>query len=33
MSTRLTFINEELIPENDWEKAEILVADRRVNVQ
>ena len=25
--TKLTFINEELIPENDWEKAEILVAD------
>src|SRR3954453_14288380 len=27
MLTKLTFINEELIPQNDWEKAEVLVAD------
>lgn len=27
MLTKLTFINEELIPQDDWEKAEILVAD------
>jgi predicted nucleic acid-binding protein len=27
MLTKLTFINEELIPENDWRKAETLVAD------
>jgi len=27
MLTKLTFINEELIPQNDWEKAEILVED------
>lgn len=27
MSRRLTFINEELIPQSDWEKAEALVAD------
>ena len=27
MLTKLTFINEELIPQNDWEKAETLVAD------
>ena len=27
MLTKLTFINEELIPENDWKKAEALVAD------
>jgi predicted nucleic acid-binding protein len=27
MLTKLTFINEELIPQNDWEKAEALVAD------
>lgn len=27
MLTRLTFINEELIPQNDWRKAETLVAD------
>jgi predicted nucleic acid-binding protein len=27
MLTRLTFINESLIPKNDWQKAEILVAD------
>ena len=27
MLTKLTFINEELIPQSDWEKAEVLVAD------
>jgi predicted nucleic acid-binding protein len=27
MLTKLTFINEELIPQNDWQKAETLVAD------
>jgi predicted nucleic acid-binding protein len=27
MLTKLTFINEELIPQNDWKKAEVLVAD------
>lgn len=27
MLTKLTFINEELIPQNEWEKAERLVAD------
>ena len=27
MLTKLTFINEELIPQNDWEKAEVLVKD------
>jgi predicted nucleic acid-binding protein len=27
MMTKLTFINEELIPQNDWEKAEALVVD------
>ncbi len=27
MLTKLTFINEELIPQSDWEKAETLVAD------
>lgn len=27
MLTKLTFINEELIPQKDWEKAETLVAD------
>ena len=27
MLTKLTFINEELIPQTDWEKAEALVAD------
>ena len=27
MLTKLTFINEELIPQADWEKAELLVAD------
>lgn len=27
MLIKLTFINEELIPQNDWEKAEGLVAD------
>lgn len=27
MLTKLTFINEELIPQRDWEKAETLVAD------
>lgn len=27
MLTKFTFINEELIPQNDWEKAEALVAD------
>ncbi|HEY0067254.1 MAG TPA: PIN domain-containing protein [Flavisolibacter sp.] len=27
MLTKLTFINEELIPQNDWRKAEALVAD------
>ena len=27
MLTKFTFINEELIPQNDWEKAETLVAD------
>jgi predicted nucleic acid-binding protein len=27
MLLKLTFINEELIPQNDWEKAETLVAD------
>ena len=27
MLTKLTFINDELIPQSDWEKAEILVAD------
>lgn len=27
MLTKLTFINEELIPKNDWQKAETLVAD------
>ena len=27
MLTKLTFINEELIPQKDWEKAEALVAD------
>jgi predicted nucleic acid-binding protein len=27
MLTKLTFINEELIPQNDWEKAEILVEE------
>lgn len=27
MLTKLTFINEELIPQKDWEKAEVLVAD------
>jgi len=27
MLTKLTFINEELIPQNDWEKAEVLIAD------
>ena len=27
MLTKLTFINEELIPQNDWEKAEILVKE------
>jgi predicted nucleic acid-binding protein len=27
MLTKLTFINEALIPKTDWEKAEILVAD------
>jgi len=27
MLPKLTFISEELIPQNDWEKAEILVAD------
>ena len=27
MLTKLTFINEELITQNDWEKAETLVAD------
>ena len=27
MLSKLTFINEELIPKNDWQKAETLVAD------
>ena len=27
MLTKLIFINEELIPQSDWEKAEVLVAD------
>lgn len=27
MLTRLTFINEELIPKNEWEKAETIVTD------
>jgi predicted nucleic acid-binding protein len=27
MLTKFTFINEELIPQNDWEKAETFVAD------
>src|SRR5450631_2637647 len=27
MLTKLAFINEELIPQNDWQKAETLVAD------
>ena len=27
MLTKITFINEELIPQNDWEKAEALVVD------
>jgi len=27
MLTKFTFINEELIPETDWEKSEILLAD------
>ncbi|MGN6531138.1 MAG: PIN domain-containing protein [Ginsengibacter sp.] len=27
MLTKLTFINEELIPQRDWEKAETFVAD------
>ena len=27
MLTKLTFINEELIPKNDWEKAEQLLID------
>ena len=27
MLAKLTFINEELIPQNDWEKAEVLIAD------
>ncbi len=27
MLLKLTFINEELIPKKDWEKAEVLVAD------
>jgi len=27
MLTKFTFINEELIPQRDWEKAETLVAD------
>jgi predicted nucleic acid-binding protein len=27
MLSKITFINEELIPQSDWEKAEILVAD------
>jgi predicted nucleic acid-binding protein len=27
MLTRLTFINEELIPQSDWERSETLVAD------